>query len=215
MAFFKNFFNKKKSYTKYGDTLKRVLSTKDQRMEAIEVLERQPPEIAIPELLKRFELVVESGLQDTKEKELCLEAILKHPDDAKPFVIHYAQSKRRLAWVLRIAEKILPKEEYLNLLLNNLNSDVLEFDDDTRERNLDILLALKETQSPRITEKVSEFIQSGDDDTQMSALECLEAQAKHDLNAKNIILNLAQNKSYDTNARFMGAVSHIIEKHHW
>ncbi len=215
MSFLKNFFSKKKSYTKYGDTLKRVLSTKEQRLEAIDVLEKLEANLGVPELLKRFELVVESGLQDTKEKEICLKAIIAKKEAAQPAVKEYISHQRRLAWVLRIAEQIFAKEEYLNLLLEQLIFDVMDFDDDARERNLDLLHALKESQDPKITGKVSAFLKSRDDDTQLAALECLEIQAEKDKNARDIILGLAQNGSHDINSRFMGAIAHIIKKHQW
>ena len=101
------------------------------------------------------------------------------------------------------------------MLLNNLNSDFVEFDDDTMQRNLDILHALKEFQNPSITPKVSLFLKSRDDDTALAALECLESQAESDERARHAILNLAQNPTTDINSRFMGAVTHILKKHHW
>ena len=86
MGFLKNLFAKEKSYTKYGDVLKKTLTTKEQRLEAIEVLEKLPADQSVPELLKRFEIVIESGLQDTREKEYCLNAIVKHEALAQTYV---------------------------------------------------------------------------------------------------------------------------------
>jgi len=215
MTFFKNIFSKQKSYTKYGDTLKKPLTTKEQRLEAIDVLENLKGSEAVPELLKRFELVVESGLQDRKEKEICLKAIVKRADEAKEPVRQYIKNKRRLAWVLRIAEQIFSSDEYRYLLLESLNYDAIDFDDDARERNLDILHVLKEIEHTDITDKVSDFLKSRDDDTCLVALQCLETQSANDENAKNIILSLAQNRTADINSRFMGAILHIIKKHNW
>lgn len=215
MDFFKKLFFREKTYTKYGDVLKKRVTTKEQRLEALEVLEKAPPQQSVPEILKRFELVVESGLQDTKEKEQCLNAIIKHGPISKPFVIEYIQTKKRLAWVLRIAERILSKDEYLDLLLANLKTDGVEFDDDIIERNLDILHVLKDIQNPKITPQVVPFLDNRDDDTRLTALECLEFQGENDPNARQIILNLAQTPITDVNSRFMGAVNNIIQKHHW
>lgn len=212
---FINFFSKKKSYKKYGDILKNKMSSKEQRLEAIDVLEKLDAAEGITELLKRFEIVLESGLQDVKEKESCLNAIVKHGSHARPYVEHYLENQKRLAWVIRIAEKIFPKDEFLQLILKNVHTDVVEFDDDTMERNLDILFALKEFQDPNITEKISPFLSSRDDDTRIAVLECLEVQAEIDPKARNIILNLAQNPTNDINSRFMGAVTHIIKKNRW
>lgn len=210
-----NFFSKKKSYTKYGDILKNKQASKEQRLETIDILEKLDAEKSIPELLKRFEIVLESGLQDTKEKEACLNAIIKHGAQAQSYVKSYLETQKRLAWVIRIAEKIFPKEELLQLLLANLKTDVVEFDDDAMERNLDILFALKDFEDPNITKKISSFLSSRDDDTRIAVLECLETQAEKDLQARQIILNLAQNAANDMNSRFTGVVTHMIKKHHW
>lgn len=210
-----NFFSKKKSYTKYGDILKNKQASKEQRLEAIDILEKLDAAKSVPELLKRFEIVLESGLQDTKEKEACLNAIIKHGSQAQSYVKYYLETQKRLAWVIRIAEKIFPKEELLQLLLANLKTDVVEFDDDAMERNLDILFALKDFEDPNITKKISNFLSSRDDDTRIAVLECLETQAEKDLQARQIILNLAQNATNDMNSRFTGVVTHMIQKHHW
>lgn len=207
--------DKKKSYDKYGDVLKKKMTTKEQRLEAMEALEKLPPEHSVPQLLKRFEMGVDSGLQDTREKERCLESIAKHKEKAQGFVKEFIQTQHRISWPIKIAEKIFSKEEYLGLLLESLNSDTAIFDEDSLERNVEILLALKDIKDERIVDKAVEFLSSRDENVRMSALECLEEQATEFTRAKSIILDLMKTPPTDDNSRFLGVVQSIVKKHNW
>lgn len=206
-----------KSYDKYGDVLKKIVTTKEQRLEAIEALEDLAAEHAVPQLLKRFEISVDSGLQDTKEKEQCMKLIVAHGDKAKSYIEAVLVKERKISWPIKIAEKIYSESEYINLLLDNLSPNIAEFDEATIERNEEILLALKDIKlfSDQIVLKVMEFLSSRDDNLRMAALECLEEQAGGNEKAKEIILNLAKNPMNDDNSRFLGVVHSIIQNHRW
>lgn len=215
MGFFDFLFKKNKKnvakYDKYGDVLKRELTTKDQRLEAIEALEDLKPEIAIPQLLKRFEMVVESGLQDSKEKERCLKIILKNPEIAKPFLLDYLTQKHRVAWPLRIAEAIFTKQEYTDLILKNLSHQMVIFDEEIIERNEELLKALKEVPSQHeIINALKPFLVARHERIRLAALECLATHAKHIESAYEALLELAQTPITDDNSRFMGLVKNTL-----
>lgn len=215
--FSKLFSSSNKSYDKYGDVLKKILTTKEQRLEAIEALEGLTAEQAVPQLLKRFEISVDSGLQDTKEKEQCMKLIVAYGDQSKTFIENVLTKERKISWPIKIAEKIYPETEYINLLLSNLSANIAEFDEATIERNEEILLALKDVKEANdlIVSKVMEFLSSRDDNLRMAALECLEEQARSNKKAKEIILNLAKSPISDDNSRFLGVVNSIIQNHRW
>ncbi|MGY3805125.1 hypothetical protein ACWNT8_13750 [Pigmentibacter ruber] len=215
--FSKLFSSSNKSYDKYGDVLKKILTTKEQRLEAIEALEGLTAEQAVPQLLKRFEISVDSGLQDTKEKEQCMKLIVAYGDQSKSFIENVLTKERKISWPIKIAEKIYPETEYINLLLSNLSANIAEFDEATIERNEEILLALKDVKEANdlIVSKVMEFLSSRDDNLRMAALECLEEQARSNKKAKEIILNLAKSPMSDDNSRFLGVVNSIIQNHRW
>lgn len=204
-----------KNYDKFGDVLKKVLTTKEQREEAIQSLENLPPEHSVPQLLKRFELIVESGIQDEKEKSYCSALIVKHGEQSKEYVKHYLQTKPRVSWIIKIAEKIFSAEEFLELLLNNLNPDMVEFDDNILERNIEILLALKDISHAKIAEKVSLFLKCKNDEVRLAALECLETQAHDFSEARGIMVDLLKQPLTDDNSRFMGVVKIITQKNNW
>ena len=218
MGIFDKFFSSNsKSYDKYGDVLKKIMTTKEQRLEAIESLQGIPAEHSVPQLLKRFEIAVDSGLQDTKEKEQCLKIIVDFGEKSKPFISEVLSKQRKISWSIKIAEKIFPHDEYVNLLLNNLASNIEVFDESSLERNEEILLALKDVKgnSESIVEKVTEFLSSRDDNIRMAALECLEEHALHSSKAKEIILDLSKASITDENSRFLGVVNSIIQNHKW
>lgn len=217
MNFFKFFSSsdKQKSYEKYGEVLKKRVTTKEQRLEAIEALEKVSPVYAIPQLLKRFEMVTDSGLQDNREKERCMDIIVKHKEHAKDFIKEFIRTQRRISWPVKIAEKIFSKDEYIELLLNSLNSDSAIFDEDTLERNAEILLALKDIKDLKIVDKACEFLSNRDEHVRMSALECLEEQATEFDRAKQVIIDLFKTPITDDNSRFLGVVHSIVNKHNW
>jgi len=215
--FNKIFSSSTKSYDKYGDVLKKILTTKDQRLEAIESLQGLTAEQSVPQLLKRFEISVDSGLQDNKEKEQCLKIIVDFGDKSKPFIQAVLAKERKISWPIKIAEKLFSHEEYVNLLLSNLSSHVAEFDESSLERNEEILLALKDVKEAddKIVDKVTEFLSCRDDNVRMASLECLEEQAKNNEKAKKIILDLSKAPITDENSRFLGVVNSIIQNHKW
>jgi hypothetical protein len=204
-----------KSAEKYGETLKRKVTTKEQRMEAIEALEGMKPEIAFPHLLKRYELVVDHGIQDTREKEMVEEVLLRTPEVTKPLLRQALRSMARVSWPIRIAEKIFPREEYLELLLGSLSMDTALFDESMLERNVEILLALKDAEHPDIVDRALRLARSRDEQVRMAALECLEAHAATSEEAKGMFLELLKDDPTDANSRFLGLARNIAERHRW
>ena len=205
----------KKSAERYGDTLKTVVTTKEQRLEAIEALSDGPAVLVLPQLLKRFEIIVDHGIQDNREKEMVFELILKFKEESKPFLRAALASQKRIAWPIKIAEKLFDRDEYLELLLQNLSTEFVGFDDSVQERNIELLLALKELHDPRIAEKASALLKSRDVQVRIAALECLEAQAAEDTQARGVISTLLSEPITDENSRFLGLVKAIVARHQW
>ena len=104
----KFFSSGNKSYDKYGDVLKNI-NNKEQRLETIEVLEDLPAEHAVPQLLKRFEISVDSGLQDSKEKEQCMKLIVAHGDKSKTYIEAVLTKERKISWPIKLLKKFILK----------------------------------------------------------------------------------------------------------
>ncbi len=214
---FKQYRNSQSQKTaeKHGDTLKRKMTTKDQRLEAIESLEGMEPQVALPQLLKRYEIVIEQSIQDNREKEMVEEIFLRHKDAAKPLVREALRTMARVSWPIRIAEKMFPREEYVQLLFASLNMDVALFDESVQERNAEILLALKEIDDPGVVDRASRLVRSRDEHVRMAAIECLEAHAATSGDAKTILLELLKETPSDANSRLLGLVRSVAERHAW
>lgn len=205
----------KKSVEKYGDTLKNPVTTKEQRLEAIEALERAEPTLAVPQLLKRFEIIIDHGIQDNREKEQVLELLVGFSDVSRPLVKQAVLSQKRVAWPIKTAERIFEKEEFVVLLLEAVKSEFVGFDESVQERNIELLLALKEIQDERIVTRIGPLVKSRDEHVRIAALECLEAQAEVSPEARRVIVSLVKEASQDDNARFLGLVKNIIGRHNW
>ena len=208
-----------KSAEKFGNVLKNKVTTKEQRLEAIEVLkEFEDGTISIPQLLKRFEIVVDSGIQDKREKEMCLERIVSFGEVAKPFAQQALERAERIAWPIKLAEELFPKEEFCRLLVNALGKEFSAFDESANQRNAEIILALKEcvdAGTDEIVSAVEGFLGSRDENVRMAALECLESHASINERAKQIIVSLLNTTAHDDNSRFLGVVQTIVKNKGW
>ncbi len=208
--------NKTKSQAeKFGETLKTVMTTKEGRLEAIEGLSSFAPEISFPQLIKRFDLVIDQAIQDMREKEMVSNILFKNQEIAKPFVKEKLATTRHIGWLIKITEKLFSKEEFTNLLIENLNTDIAHFDEIKTDRNIEILLALKEIQDARIAEKTLPFLSSRNDGLKLAAIDCLEAQSESSAEAKNAIIAISKEAPTDDNSRMLGLVNSIIQKHKW
>jgi hypothetical protein len=205
-----------RSYEKLGDTLKNLVTTKEQRLEAIEALaDADDMSLAAPQLMKRFDLVVEHGIIDKREKERVFEVLVSHPDISRPLVCDAVKSSKRISWPIKLAEKLLSDEDYQSLLLSSLNTESVLFEETVHERNIEILLALKEKLTEKAVEPAKILVRSRDEQVRMAALECLEAQANQFELARQCLRELLAEPLTDDNSRFMGLVKAIVSKHNW
>ena len=204
-----------KSAAKHGETLKRKITTKEQRMEAIEALASMDPTVSLPQLLKRFELVVDHGIQDNREKEMVEKVFLEHKEQSRSIIREAVLKAERVAWPIRLAEKLFEEEEYKSLLLEGVVTQSALFDEIVLERNVELLLALREMPDDRVVERAAALLGSRDENVRMAALECLEFQGETSVKAKETVLALLQDPSTESNARLQGLLKTIVKKHSW
>lgn len=157
-----------------GKTLETLMTVKDQREEAIESLALMSAEIRVPQLMRRFKISIDHAIQDKKEKERIESILLETPEQIKPYLKQALKDYPQPSWILRLAQKTFPQEEYVKLLIGEINPDFVSFDDEVQEKNKQILLALKETQDPQILEHLDPFFESRDEDLRMTSFEVLE-----------------------------------------
>jgi hypothetical protein len=205
-----------KSAEKFGNVLKNKVTTKEQRLEAIDVLMGiEDPAVSIPQLMKRFQIVIESGIQDKREKEICVDHIAKFGAAAQGLVEESLKTAERVAWPIKLAERLFERQQFVQLLIGALGDAFTAFDDQANNRNIEIILALKEQSDERIVEAVAGFLRSRDESVRMAALECLESQAGTSQRARELIKDLLNQEAHDDNSRYLGVVRTIVEKNAW
>jgi hypothetical protein len=205
-----------KSAARYGLTLKNKVTTKEQRLEAIDgLIAIEDADVAIPHLMKRFDLVVESGIQDKREKEICLEHIVLFGAAAHSHVLTSLKQASRIAWPIKIAERLFDREQFIDVLISSLGQGFVAFDDQANTRNIELMLALKEHTSEKIVEAVAGFLNSRDESVRMAALECLESQASQSPRAQELIKEILNQPPHDDNSRFLGVVRTMVQKNAW
>jgi hypothetical protein len=121
----------------------------------------------------------------------------------------------RVAWPVRLAEKLFSEDDYKALLLEGLVTQSALFDDTVLERNVELLLALREMPDDRVVEKAAVLVTSRDEGVRMAALECLEFQGASSVKAKETVLALLADPSTEGNSRLAGLVRNIVQKHKW
>ena len=202
-----------KSFEKLGAVLMNSHTTKDQRNEAIDALAKGNPEEIIPQLLKRFELVVDHGLQDQKEKERVFELIKSHGDAGRDYAVNGIKKARRITWFMKLCKHFLSEDEFVELLVSMLEPEASSFDDMAHEKNREILLNLKDFPKESLLVVIEPFLEHRDNDIQMAALECLEGMASSLKAAQDKVKELASMELNDDNSRFVGQVQSILKRH--
>lgn len=206
-----------KAAEKHGNTLKNKVTTKEQRLEAIDaLLAITQADVAIPQLMKRFHIVVDSGIQDKREKEICADQIVQFGTAAHTHVEAALKQAERVAWPIKIAERLFDRERFVDLLIQSLGREFVAFDDHANNRNIELILALKDHADEKIVDAVAGFLKSRDESVRMAALECLESQGTQSQRARQMIRDLLLNEEpRDDNSRFLGVVRQIVDKSGW
>lgn len=164
---------------KCSETVKNAKAIKDDRVAAIDFLAHdvKEPEKAIPPLLMRFEFSLEHGINDTREKEACMEGIVRHGDQALPFVLNHLKSTTRIAWPIKILKALGKSEDHVvECLLSVLNYEEVSFDQAQTDKNYDVLCHLADYKRPGLAEKISHFQKDPDERVRYAAAEVLMEQ---------------------------------------
>src|SRR6478735_1523223 len=83
-----------------GKLVRNAKAIREDRWAALEFLAKDLKEAdqAIPLLLQRFEYSLEHGINDTREKELAQEGVVRFGDSGVPFLRDWLKKTSRIAW---------------------------------------------------------------------------------------------------------------------
>ena len=68
-------------------------------------------------LLNRFEYSLEHGINDSREKEIALSGIVRHGNDAIPFLEKWLKHTSRIAWPIKAIKAIADDKTVVDCLV--------------------------------------------------------------------------------------------------
>lgn len=169
---------KTKRIERAGKLVRNTKAIREDRWAALEYLARELKEAdqAIPLLLQRFEYSLEHGINDTREKELAQEGVVRFGDAAVPFLRDWLKKTSRIAWPIKCLKALGKEEVVVEALQAALDYNDVAFDQQAVDKNYDILCYLREYQVPGSLEQISHFLKDPDERVRFAAAEFLIAQ---------------------------------------
>src|SRR5690606_16271037 len=147
---------------------------KETRWEGIDFFKHHPdPAVAVPPLLSRFEYSLEHGINDTREKEACMEGIIRFGEPALPFVSEHLKKTTRIAWPIKILKALGKESQVIDILKESLNFGDIAFDQAQVDKNYDILCYLAEYQLGDFVDRLTHFLKDPDERVRYATCELL------------------------------------------
>lgn len=135
--------------------------------------EMQDLSTAVPALLQRFEFSLEHGINDTREKEKCLEAIVKYGNSALPLLRDHLKKTSRIAWPIKALVRISDEAVVIEALKECLDFGDISFNQEKVDKNYDILCYLADYKVPGFTNEIAHFFSAHDERVRYAAVELL------------------------------------------
>lgn len=200
---------------KLTDTIKNAKAIRDDRLAALDYFARQldDPSKAIPSLLARFEYSLEHGINDTREKDLAMEGIIRFKEEAISIVLDYLKTTTKIAWPIKIIKSLSPNEDQIiECLLSALNYNEVSFDQAQTDKNYDILCHLIDYKRTGLAQKVSHFSNDPDERVRFAACEVLIEQS---FDESSTYLEPLLSDSNPDNSRIKQTVVQKYLEHGW
>lgn len=128
---------------------------------------------AVPALLQRFEFSLEHGINDTREKEKCLEAIVKFGTSALPLLKDHLKKTSRIAWPIKALVRISDESVVIEALKECLDFGDISFNQEKVDKNYDILCYLADYKVPGFSNEIARFFTAHDERVRYAAVELL------------------------------------------
>ena len=158
-------------------TIKNSKAIKEDRQGAIDMFRNLgDAATAVPALLQRFEYSLEHGINDTREKESCMEGILAYGQEALPHVKEHLLVTSRIAWPIKVLKALGEDGQVVDILKQALDFGDVTFDQAKVDKNYDILCYLIEYKVPDFAERVAHFLNDPDERVRFAATEVLIEQ---------------------------------------
>jgi hypothetical protein len=169
---------KTKRIDRAGKLVRNAKAIREDRGAALDFLAKDVKEAdqAIPLLLPRFEYSLEHGINDTREKELAQEGIVRFGEASVPFLQDWLKKTTRIAWPIKCLKALGKDSLVVDALKAALDYNDVAFDQQAVDKNYDVLCYLREYQVPEAVDQISHFLNDPDERVRFAAAEFLIAQ---------------------------------------
>lgn len=168
---------RQKKAEKAAKLVKNPKAIREDRWAALEFLGHyHDVAVAVPALLHRFEYSLEHGINDTKEKEVAMEGVMRFGASGLPFVKEHLIKTTRIAWPIKILKELASEQEVVDALRAALNFKDVSFDQSAVDKNYDILCYLRDYKVPRLVEDLSHFLKDPDERVRYASAEFILEQ---------------------------------------
>jgi hypothetical protein len=166
-----------KKIAKYAKLIKNGKAIKDERRAALEYMKAlDDMEVAVPSLLARYNYSLEHGINDTREKEVAMDGIVKYGEKAVPYLEEHLKNTTRIAWPIKILNKIAPEDLVVKTLREVLDPAANSFDQAAVDKNYDVLCYLRDYKLEGFLDTLKGFLANPDERVRFAAAEALIEQ---------------------------------------
>lgn len=180
MGLLDKIFGKGRDEKKIASSLAKIKNPKaikEDRVTAIEYFKDfGDAHVAVPALLQRFEYSIEHGINDTREKESCMEGIVAYGAEALPHIKEHLLVTSRIAWPIKLLKALGEEGQVIEILKSALDFTDVSFDQAKVDKNYDILCYLRDYKLPGYTDKLAHFLNDPDERVRFAASEVLVEQ---------------------------------------
>lgn len=198
---------------KAADMAKNAKAIRDDRWAAIEFLADNVDDsaLAVAGMLPRFEFSLEHGINDSREKEKCMEGIIRHGDKALPLVLEHLKNTTRISWPIKILKALGRSEAHvIECLVGTLEYADVSFDQGKTDKNYDILCHLADYKSSGLHDRVKHFLTDPDERVRFATAEVLMEQDSSE--AGDTLESLMRDENPDNSRIRQTVVRKYLEK---
>lgn len=194
---------KSKATEKYGDPAT--------RQKALQTLGELKHPDAVPVLMQRFTFAVDPQTTDAEEKQHVFEAIVELEKEAvAPVRAFLVKSDQASSWALKILSAVLPEEEVLGIVTDELKRLGSEYSRDPEKK--EVLLRFCEGKNDaRVGAVLPALLNDMSDDVRMATLKTLSS-VKYEA-AKEQVIELLINE--ETARRVQSACASVLAQTQW
>ena len=157
---------------------------KDDRWAALQFLSKEAkgdvPAI-VKGLLQRFEYSLEHGINDSREKDLALEGVLRFGKEAQDVIVDWLKSTDGIAWPLKALKQISEESVFVESLKSILVFEDVSMTASAVDKNFDILCYLRDYQLGDFAMKLDRFLKDPDERVRFAACEVILDQDNKEL----------------------------------